>query len=69
MPVMSGQDLARELMRIRPGVPIVLTSGYLRPEEAEAARRIGIYDVVLKPNSLDDLARVLDAALASRRTS
>jgi CheY-like chemotaxis protein len=28
MPGLSGTDVARELMRLRPGLPVILTSGY-----------------------------------------
>lgn len=63
MPGMSGVDLAGELLKIRPGLPIVLTSGYLRPEDVQAAQRIGIRDVIRKPNSIDELAQVLDDIL------
>lgn len=63
MPGMSGPDLARELLKIRPDLPIVLTSGYVRPEDVQTAQRLGIRDVMRKPNSIDELARVLDNIL------
>ena len=72
MPGMSGADLARELLRIRPDIPIVLASGYVRPEDVESARKHGVRDVILKPNSIDDLARVIDKTLSdeeARRAS
>jgi nitrogen-specific signal transduction histidine kinase/CheY-like chemotaxis protein len=31
MPGLSGTDVARELMRLRPGLPVILTSGYAFP--------------------------------------
>ena len=33
MPGMSGFDCAQELLETRPDIPIVLTSGYVRPED------------------------------------
>ncbi len=42
MPGMSGFDCAREMLAIRPDLPIVLTSGYVRPEDEALAREIGI---------------------------
>ncbi len=66
MPGMSGRDVARELLQIRPDVPIVLTSGYVRPEDVQSARRLGIHDVILKPHSIDDLARVVASALGGK---
>ena len=46
MPDMSGVDFAREILAIRPDVPIVLMSGYVRPEDAEAARELGVGTVL-----------------------
>ena len=63
MPEMSGRDLARGLLQIRPDVPIVLTSGYVRSEDVESAKQLGIRDVLLKPNTVEDLGKVLHALL------
>jgi CheY-like chemotaxis protein len=30
---MSGIDFARELLQIRPGIPILIASGYIRPAD------------------------------------
>lgn len=59
MPGMSGTDLARELLQIRPGLPIVLTSGYIRPQDEESARELGLPELVLKPDTVDQLGRIL----------
>jgi CheY-like chemotaxis protein len=63
MPGLSGFDLARELLAIRPDVPIVMTSGYLRPEDHEAAQQLGIHELVLKPNTVNELNEILDRLL------
>lgn len=68
MPVISGTDLARELLRIRPGVPIVLTSGYIRPQDEELARELGLRGLILKPDTVDQLGRVL-SRLFTKSTS
>jgi PAS domain S-box-containing protein len=59
MPGMSGADLAREILAIRPDVPVVVTSGYIRPEDEADARVIGVTDVILKPDTIDELAKAL----------
>jgi PAS domain S-box-containing protein len=59
MPRLSGFDLARELLRLRPDVPVIMTSGYVRPEEQETAKQIGIRAVLLKPSTINELERVL----------
>jgi PAS domain S-box-containing protein len=61
MPQMSGFDVARELQAIRPDIPILMTSGYVRAEDREAARACGIRDVILKPDTVDELGQALSA--------
>jgi PAS domain S-box-containing protein len=59
MPGMSGFDCAREMLAIRPDLPIVLTSGYVRPEDEAQAREIGIRAVCSKPAALNELGKTL----------
>lgn len=49
MPNMSGLDLASELLRIRPDIPIVLCTGFSRALTPELARAVGIRELVMKP--------------------
>ncbi|HVN87408.1 MAG TPA: PAS domain S-box protein [Candidatus Binatia bacterium] len=60
MPGMSGFDLARAVQSLRADIPIVVTSGFVRPEDEVAARQLGIRDVVLKPDTVEELGRALD---------
>ena len=69
MPRMSGFDLARELQAIRANIPIVVTSGYLRPEDQAKAEKLGIEEVILKPSRVDDLARAFDRIFLGRATT
>jgi len=65
MPGMSGFDCARALLEARPDVPIVLTSGYVRPEDEASARSVGIRAVVTKPAALDQLPEILARVFAA----
>ena len=69
MPGMSGFDCAREMLVIRPELPIVLTSGYVRPEDEALAREIGIRAVCSKPAALNELGETLAEVLAEAATS
>lgn len=64
MPEMSGLELAAEIQRIRPGLPVILTTGYLRAGDEAAAQSAGIRAIIHKPQNLDQLvptiARLLD---------
>ena len=59
MPGMSGLDLAEELLRIRPDLPIIITSGYVRAEDVRRAEQIGVRDVVMKPNTVAEIGQLI----------
>jgi signal transduction histidine kinase/CheY-like chemotaxis protein len=69
MPGMSGFDLVREIRAIRSSVPIVLTSGYVTPEDEAAAREAGNLELVLKPGTVEEFGAVLHAVLRGRNGS
>jgi nitrogen-specific signal transduction histidine kinase/CheY-like chemotaxis protein len=60
MPGMTGFELAREILAIRPGLPVIVTSGYVRPEYELEAARLGIAEIIRKPDTVDQLAGALD---------
>lgn len=67
MPVMSGEEALVRLQKIRPAVPVVLSSGY---NEAEATRSFtgkGLAGFVQKPYTAAQLAEELQNALQGRR--
>jgi CheY-like chemotaxis protein len=66
MPVLSGFDLSRAILETRPEIPIVMISGYVRPEDQQTALQIGIRELILKPNTIDELGRALDEVLRGK---
>jgi CheY-like chemotaxis protein len=63
MPVMGGEEALGEMQKIRPGVRIILSSGY---NEVEATRRFsgrGLAGFIQKPYTATDLAHKLKAVL------
>jgi hypothetical protein len=48
------------VLAVRPEVPIVMTSGWIRSEDEAAAHDIGIRELMLKPISMYDLNQVID---------
>jgi CheY-like chemotaxis protein len=62
MPGMSGFDLAREVLALRPGLPVILASGYVSGEDEEAARKAGVLALVQKPDTIDEMAAAIDRA-------
>ncbi|VAX24676.1 hypothetical protein MNBD_NITROSPINAE01-75 [hydrothermal vent metagenome] len=66
MPSMTGVELAREVLRIRPNTPVVLCTGYSHTVNEEIARDMGIADFVMKPISKSVLSEVIRRALDNR---
>jgi signal transduction histidine kinase/CheY-like chemotaxis protein len=66
MPGMNGIELAKEVKRLYPGLPIVLTSGY---SHVLADTGVKGFELLHKPYSVDQLSRVLrkGAAVGSGR--
>jgi len=63
---MSGEDLLREVRRMRPQLPVVLCTGYSASMTAERACALGAAGCLTKPLSVNELAlqvrRILDAS-------
>lgn len=68
MPGMNGTELAERILRLRPQLPIVLSSGYLDQVTLEKAERLGIAGVLQKPYERERLRSVVEEALASTRS-
>ncbi|HXT40925.1 MAG TPA: ATP-binding protein, partial [Candidatus Angelobacter sp.] len=64
MPVMNGLNLGRRLLEIRSGLPIVLTTGYSATLTEESVRKLGIRELLFKPNTAQTLGEAIDRVLA-----
>ena len=64
MPRMTGERLARELLRIRSDIPIIMCTGYGELINGERAKEAGIKEIIMKPARISNVAeairRVLD---------
>jgi len=56
MPHLTGEQLAREALKVRPDLPIILCTGFSHRITEEKARRIGIKRFVMKPIVVRELA-------------
>jgi CheY-like chemotaxis protein len=63
MPRMPGDVLARELLYIRPDIPIIACTGYSERINSQVANEIGIRELVMKPVVIKDIARVIRRVL------
>jgi PAS domain S-box-containing protein len=65
MPDLIGTELAHEILRIRPEIPIILMSGYGGAQLTNRAAEIGVSEILRKPLHRRDLAESLARALES----
>jgi PAS domain S-box-containing protein len=63
MPDLMGTELALEIRRLRPDIPIILVSGYGGAQLSERAQAAGVLDVLRKPLIRRDIAEPIARAL------
>ena len=69
MPGSSGLDLASEVARLYPGLPVVITSGYVSDELSRNAAALGIRQLLQKQNLFEELVPVALRILSERGAS
>ena len=64
MPGITGVQIAREFLKLRPDIPIILCTGHSETVSPEIAKEAGIREYLMKPLAKQELAeavrRVLD---------
>jgi CheY-like chemotaxis protein len=63
MPKMTGDELARKMMDIKPDIPVILCTGFNENITEEKALAMGIDRFVMKPIVKDELASTIRALL------
>ncbi len=63
MPGMTGADIARRMIQLRPDIPIILCTGYSAVISEEKAKSMGIKEFALKPLSKKDIAALIRKVL------
>jgi PAS domain S-box-containing protein len=66
MPGLNGFELTRELLAARPGLPVVMTSGYVTPADELTAQGLGALALIPKASTVDDLGCVLERLIRER---
>ncbi|MFZ1984194.1 MAG: Cache 3/Cache 2 fusion domain-containing protein [Desulfatitalea sp.] len=68
MPNMTGEQLAKELIAINPGIPIIMCTGFSERIGRERAKSIGIKEFLMKPITISEMSqmvrKVLDESLS-----
>ncbi|MBW2012180.1 MAG: response regulator [Deltaproteobacteria bacterium] len=63
MPNMTGMELAKELLKLRSDIPIILCTGYSEHINEDKAKGSGIRAFVMKPVVLDEIANTIRKVL------
>lgn len=67
MPGLSGEDVFRYILRLKPGLPVIFLTGHGTAQQAFETSRDGAYEYVAKPCDVDRLARMARAAVLNSR--
>ena len=65
MPLMDGEELFKELKKIKPDAKIIVSSGYIDGDTTECLLQKGFTSVLNKPASLEDIHKAVCTALKS----
>jgi len=65
MPKMSGVELTKELLRIKPELPVILCSGYSAKVTEADAKELGIRAFCMKSMDMKQLASVVSDVLGA----
>jgi PAS domain S-box-containing protein len=64
MPKMTGIDLAREIFKIRPDIPVFLCTGYIdNTIDENQIKAMGIKELILKPFNIEEIAKLIQNML------
>ncbi len=65
MPELGGEELLRELQKVRPTLPVLAVTGYaLQKKDLDQMKEIGFVDVLAKLFDMEQLARVVKRVIA-----
>jgi len=65
MPELSGTDLAKEILAIRPDIPIILYTDYPEVSTLKRAKAIGVRTILKKSSRTEELALCIKHVLGS----
>ncbi len=66
---MGGDRLAREVMKIRKDIPVILCTGYSERIDEDRAKKLGLAAYVMKPLVMRDFANTVRKVLNNKKES
>ena len=67
MPNMTGLELAKKLINIRPDIPIILCTGFNDMVTEKKAKALGVQEFITKPASKKKIAGTIRKILDNKR--
>lgn len=64
MPEVNGLELIKEVIAVRPRIPLIILTGFSNPVEIEKARNLGVREFIRKPVIRNELAEAIRRAVA-----
>ncbi len=69
MPHLTGYQLAEKILEIRPDIPIVICTGYSDAIDSEAAIKLGVQELLMKPVNFNVLAQKIRKYLNENKSA
>jgi len=69
MPGVTGLQFAKELLKIKPDIPIILCTGHSETVSPEIAKEAGIQEYLMKPLAKQELAEAVRRVLDKKQES
>ncbi len=67
MPKMTGDELSKELLKIRSNIPIILCTGFSDKIDEIKTKDLGIREFVMKPIVMREIAKTIREVLDNRQ--
>jgi len=66
MPQLTGEDLVREIIKIKPGIPVIICTGYNDKITEAVSKKIGAKGLLMKPFGINELAAMIRNVLSAK---
>jgi len=63
MPGMTGGELGKIMLKIKPGIPLILCSGFSEIIDEDTARNIGFKEFITKPVTMTEMLKIIKKVL------
>jgi CheY-like chemotaxis protein len=63
MPGVSGVEFAQRILALRPDTLVVIATGHLQDKDVAKARAAGVREVIQKPSTIEEMARMVERLL------